>query len=240
LPESSGHINPSANIMRILLVSPPHAEAAYLQKALQECAHSLQRADDCRDGVFVASQEPFDAIVTMAIEPPSYPMLFDALPQFGTALNSPAIVAVLGTANAAERTRVLRAGADACFTRPYSFIEMHERIQVLYRTSAVSDGPNIRHTPHLDAMTRDFVDGNHRLPVTMREYLLLECLLRHSNAPVPRDQLIRYAWPDKEDVDPASVNLVVSRLRRKLEQRPSSVRIETVSRYGYQLIVQGA
>jgi DNA-binding response OmpR family regulator len=47
--------------------------------------------------------------------------------------------------------------------------------------------------------------------------------------------LIRYAWSEKEDVDPASVNLVVSRLRRKLAQRFPHVQIETVSRFGYQI-----
>jgi two-component system OmpR family response regulator len=76
-----------------------------------------------------------------------------------------------------------------------------------------------------------------RLAVTRREFLLLECLLRQLNAPVARDQLIRYAWPEKEDVDPSSVNLVVSRLRRKLMDDVPQVKIETVSRFGYQVSV---
>ncbi|WP_368741704.1 helix-turn-helix domain-containing protein [Staphylococcus aureus] len=62
-------------------------------------------------------------------------------------------------------------------------------------------------------------------------------MLRQINAPVARDQLIRYAWPEKEDVDPSSVNLVVSRLRRKLSDDVPQVRIETVSRFGYQVSV---
>jgi two-component system, OmpR family, response regulator len=87
----------------------------------------------------------------------------------------------------------------------------------------------------LNPLTRELVDGDHRLVVTRREYLLLECLMRQLNAPVPREQLIRYAWPEKDDVDPSSVNLVVSRLRRKLAQHLPGVHIETVSRYGYQI-----
>ena len=54
--------------MRILLISPNHAEGAWLQKALQESAHSLQRAEDLRDGLFVAGEEPFDAVIVMALE----------------------------------------------------------------------------------------------------------------------------------------------------------------------------
>jgi two-component system OmpR family response regulator len=223
--------------MRVLFVSPPHPESTWLYKAMQESAHSLQRADDLRDGVFLATQEPFDAIVVMSLEPPSYSSLLAALPRFSAAGSGAAIVVVLGPASAQDRTRVLRGGADACFGQPYSFIEMHERIQALHRTAiarATHDraaGPALA----LDSLTRELVDGERRLVVTRREYLLLECLLRQFNAPVPRDQLIRYAWPEKEDVDPSSVNLVVSRLRRKLAQDLPRVCIETVNRYGYQI-----
>jgi DNA-binding response OmpR family regulator len=79
------------------------------------------------------------------------------------------------------------------------------------------------------------VAGVFRVEVTRREYLLLECLMRQFNAPVPRDQVIRYAWPEADYVEPSSVNLVVSRLRRKLEKNLPYVQIETVNRYGYQI-----
>jgi two-component system, OmpR family, response regulator len=65
-------------------------------------------------------------------------------------------------------------------------------------------------------------------------------LLRHLNAPVPREQLIRYAWPDAEYVDPSNVNLAVTRLRQKLELRLPWVHIETIKRYGYQLTMSRA
>ena len=230
--------------MRILFVATPHPESAWLFKALQESAHSLQRADDLRDGVFLAGQEPFDIVVAMAFESGSYPALLAALPQFVEAGGGAAIIAVLGQSNAQDRARALRAGADACFGHPYSFIEMHERMQALRRTSASRAAGRISllrppaTTLTLNPLTRELVEGTRRLVVTRREYLLLECLMRQINAPVPRDQLIRYAWPEKDDVDPSSVNLVVSRLRRKLAQQLPDVQIETVSRYGYQITIE--
>jgi two-component system OmpR family response regulator len=225
--------------MRVLFIAPSHPEAAWLFKALQESAHSLQRADDMRDGIFLAAQEAFDAIVAMTLDPAAYASLLNSLAELSTAAGGAAIVVVLGPAAAQDRTRVLRAGADACFCQPYSFIELHERMQALYRT-ALARAAQAHDVPaaaplQLDALTRELVDGERRLPVTRREYLLLECLMRQFNAPVPRDQLIRYAWPETEDVDPSSVNLVVSRLRRKLGEHLPEVRIETVSRYGYQI-----
>jgi DNA-binding response OmpR family regulator len=233
--------------MRILFVGPSHPEAAWLFKALQESAHSLQPAQDLRDGVFLAAQEPFDAIVLMVLEVGLYSALLEFIAEFAAAGKGAAIVAVLGTATARDRTKVLRAGADACFCQPFSFIEMHERMQALQRigvgragagvSSSLSSVLNAVDGPSLDAATRELVFGGRRVGVTRREFLLLECLIRQVNAPVARDQLIRYAWPEKEDVDPSSVNLVVSRLRKKLLGDFPEVRIETVSRFGYQVSV---
>jgi DNA-binding response OmpR family regulator len=152
----------------------------------------------------------------------------------------PALIAMLGPATAVERARVLRAGADACFGQPYSLIEMQERMQTLRRTTnapatiAVAVKSSIR----LDALTRELVDGERRMAVSRREYLLFDCLLRDLNAPVPRDQLIRYVWPERDEVDPSSVNLMVARLRRKLDKYLPKIHIETISRFGYQLSIK--
>jgi DNA-binding response OmpR family regulator len=126
---------------------------------------------------------------------------------------------------------------------------MHERLQALQRTGGTRSAAAVFsstatfsaaiafNAPSLDVATRELVCGMRRVAVTRREFLLLECLLRQLNAPVARDQLIRYAWPEKDDVDPSSVNLVVSRLRRKLVADVPQVKIETVSRFGYQVSV---
>ncbi|WP_246217339.1 winged helix-turn-helix domain-containing protein [Paraburkholderia panacisoli] len=92
-----------------------------------------------------------------------------------------------------------------------------------------------QHGLRLDLLSHVLIAGEERVAVTRRECLLLECLIRHFNSPVPRDQLIRYAWPDAEYVEPSNVNLAVARLRQKVELRLPRVHIETIKRYGYQL-----
>ncbi|MCA8408847.1 response regulator transcription factor [Burkholderia cenocepacia] len=227
--------------MRILLVTSPHPEASWLHKALQESGHSVPRADDLRDGLFLASQEGFDAIVATAFEPGSDAALMAMLPRFVADGGGAALVVLIGDASARERIHMLRAGADACFCAPYSFIELHERLQALQRLAGPREaGRSIAGVSAVETLARELAGGKLRLAVTRREFLLLECLMRHPNAPVPRDQLIRYVWQDKEDVDPSSVNLVVSRLRRKLARHLPDVRIDTVSRYGYQVTLPDA
>ncbi|MCP3725147.1 response regulator transcription factor [Paraburkholderia sp. BR14263] len=223
--------------MRVLFAAPSHPESTWLFKALQESAYSLQRADDLRDSIFLARHEAYDAIVTMTFDPARYAALLGSLGELSAVGRGAAIIVLLGLAAAQDRARVLRAGADACFCQPYSFIELHERMQALRRT-ALSRAANVQPAAApllLDPLTRELVDGERRLAVTRREYLLLECLMRQFNAPVPRDQLTRYAWPETGDVDPSNVNLVVSRLRRKLTQHLPDVHVQTVNRYGYQL-----
>jgi two-component system, OmpR family, response regulator len=247
--------------MRILLISTNHPEATWLHKAFRESAHSVQRVDNSRDGAFVAAHDPFDAVVALAMEPGAQADLLDALPALSAVDETPVIIALVRGLDAAQRVRMLRAGADACLTPPYSFVEIQERIAALQRMAAAlpanqAQAPQttqaavvraaqatqpsraLQNAVHLDAATRELVAGVGRVALTRREYQLLECLLRRFDAPVPRDQLIRYAWSEKEEVDPACVNLVVSRLRRKLAGRCPQVRIDTVSRFGYQLSAQ--
>ena len=219
--------------MRVLLISTICTEGAYLHKALRESAHSLQMTDDLRDGLHLASQDNFGAVLIVAVDTESICNLATLLPEFARLPGSPAILVVLGRATPVERARMLRAGADACFVQPYSFIEMQERMLALYRSS-VHD-PMLDLSLRLDPLTRELVEGDKRFTLTKREFLLVESLLRQPDAPVARDQLIRYAWPDKDVVDPSSVNLVVSRLRRKLELHNFGARLETVSRFGYQI-----
>ncbi|MFH5250598.1 response regulator transcription factor [Burkholderia semiarida] len=227
--------------MRVLLVTSPHPEASWLHKALQESGHSVQRADDPRDGLFLASQEAFDAIVATAFEPGGDAALIAMLPHFVADGGGAALVVLIGEASARERIHVLRAGADACFCAPYSFIELHERMQALQRLAGPRDADRpVARASAVETLARELKNGKLRVAVTRREFLLLECLMRHPNAPVPRDQLVRYVWQDKEDVDPSSVNLVVSRLRRKLARHLPDVRIDTVSRYGYQVTLPDA
>ncbi|EDT42605.1 winged helix-turn-helix domain-containing protein [Burkholderia ambifaria] len=73
--------------------------------------------------------------------------------------------------------------------------------------------------------------------MTPREYLMIECLLREPGTPVSRERLIGYAWPESSDTDPASVNTIVSRLRRKFARDLPQVRIDTVSYLGYRIVL---
>ncbi|WP_322015736.1 response regulator transcription factor [Paraburkholderia sp. J12] len=221
--------------MRVLLCSSSDTERAYLYKALSESLNSVEVADNLYYAVYLASHEPFDTVILCAPGADVNDGLGDALASFVRLTDAPAIILALARATPADCARLLRAGADACFVQPWSILEIQERMLALQRgTQATAATPSVR----LDPLTRDLVEGTRRVSLTTREYLLVECLLRQASAPVAREQLIRYAWPEKGDVEPSSVNLVVSRLRRKFEAHGARTSIETVNRYGYQLDIR--
>jgi len=222
--------------MRVLLCSSSDAERSYLYKALSESLNSVEVADDLHYAVYLASQEPFDTVILCASGANAHDGLVDVLGAFTRLLDAPAVVIALTRATPADCAQLLRAGADACFVQPWSILEIQERMLALRRTALAQAGPC---AARLDPLTRDLVVDERRISLTTREYLLVECLLRHANAPVAREQLIRYAWPEKGDVEPSSVNLVVSRLRRKFITHGAHAQIETINRYGYQLDLRG-
>lgn len=225
--------------MRILLVSASLTEGAWIARSLHEHAHSIKQVPGIDDGIFWAGEETFDVAILVASPAQPMAVLCDALPRFAHRMAGRAILAVLDRqAGAADRSAALRAGADACLCAPVSAIELHERLIVLRRTVRFADPCA---TPAADdALARRMLDDLQRAGLTRREFLLLKCLLRRANYPVARDDMIRYAWPEREDVDPSTINLAVSRLRRKLGQRSVGARIETIAGYGYQLSLHDA
>jgi two-component system OmpR family response regulator len=227
--------------MRTLFIPCRHPYSAWLFDALHESGHSLQRAEDLPDGILLAEQEVFDAVVVTALDPQAQDTLVGALGVLASAAGPAAVVTMIGQSAPADRVRMLHAGAAGCFCMPLSFIELHERLHALQRLreTRLPRSQVAQHGLKLDPVRHVLIAGEERVAVTRLEYLLLECLIRHFFSPVALDQLIRYAWPDAEHVGRSNVNVAVTRLRQKIERRLPWVQIETIKRYGYRLAISG-
>ncbi|MBN3733129.1 response regulator transcription factor [Burkholderia sp. Tr-20390] len=221
--------------MRILLISPPNPEAARLDKAFRESTHGVERVDGWRDGCFVATEDRFDAIVIIAPDTVADPAMLEALPRLAASAGGATIAAIVAGTTPAQRARMLQAGCDVCLAHPCSFVELHERLRALWRRNGVIA---MRESVRLDVAARALEERGRRLALSMREFRLVECLLREAGRPVGRDAVLRYAWGDA-DVEPETVNALVVRLRRKLAAHAFSARIETVARFGFRFDAGG-
>ncbi|MCH7636807.1 MAG: response regulator transcription factor, partial [Proteobacteria bacterium] len=130
------------------------------------------------------------------------------------------IAAIVAGTTPARRARMLLAGCDVCLAHPCSFVELHERLRALWRRNGVIA---MRESVRLDVAARALEERGRRLALSMREFRLVECLLREAGRPVGRDAVLRYAWGDA-DVEPETVNALVVRLRRKLAAHAFSAR----------------
>jgi DNA-binding response OmpR family regulator len=137
-----------------------------------------------------------------------------------------------------DRITGLDAGADDYLVKPFAYEELAARLRAISRRSAAAAPDASAHLKvgpiELDEARRAVrVDGQ-PVELTLREFALLECLLRHPGHALSRDQLLDMAWPFGVAVTPNTVDAFVTFLRRKLGP-VGAARIETVRGIGYRM-----
>ena len=134
----------------------------------------------------------------------------------------------------ADRVAGLEAGADDYLCKPFAFAELLARIKALLRRSVplaeLSCGDL-----HIDTVSRSVRRGMTTLDLTVREYAVLEFLLRHKNETITRDMLARDVWKITQRATPIDnvIDVHVARLRRKLESDVRPRLLHTVRGIGY-------
>jgi DNA-binding response OmpR family regulator len=138
-----------------------------------------------------------------------------------------------------DRITGLDAGADDYLVKPFAYEELAARLRAINRRSAggsaPESGPHLKVGPiALDEARRLVTVEGAAVDLTLREFALLECLLRHPGHALSRDQLLDMAWPFGVAVTPNTVDAFVTFLRRKLGP-VGAARIETVRGIGYRM-----
>jgi DNA-binding response OmpR family regulator len=137
-----------------------------------------------------------------------------------------------------DRVTGLDAGADDYVVKPFAYEELAARVRAVQRRSGNTTpeaGPQLRVGPIvLDEARRSVTVDGDKVDLTLREFALLECLLRHPGHALSRDQLLDMAWPFGVAVTPNTVDAFVTFLRRKLGP-VGAARIETIRGVGYRM-----
>jgi two-component system, OmpR family, response regulator len=139
-----------------------------------------------------------------------------------------------------DEAEALDTGADDFLSKPFSFVVLVARIRALLRRSA--DGraqPLVIGDLVLDPLARTCQRGDTDIPLTTREYELLEALMRKPGQVVAKQELLEHVWGEGFEGDPNVVEVYVGYLRRKIDRPFDRNDIETVRGVGYR-IVDGA
>jgi two-component system OmpR family response regulator len=211
-----------------LLYAADHRVDAYLVKALREAGHVVEATGEPADGLSMASDGDHQAIILDWMGP-----AIPCVKRFAAAVPHILILVITAAADESERTAILEAGADACFTRPAAFIELEARLAAL--TRLVRRARPARADPAADmiAAAQAVRLNGVSIALSAREYRVMALLLARPGEVIGLDQLQRQIWGDAAEPRPDLVRTSLSRLRRKLEQAGVGAGLRTVSGHGY-------
>jgi len=140
-----------------------------------------------------------------------------------------------------DRVRGLAAGADDYLTKPFAFRELVARLQALARRRALALTPAIMHVADLevDLGARHVSRAGRSIDLTAKEFALLELLLRHRDQVVDRSAITAHVWDNNHDPFANVLDVLVRRLRSKIDDGFEPKLIRTVRGAGYRLGLTG-
>ena len=218
--------------MKLLVVEDEALLRHHLFTRLGEHGHVVDAVADAEEALYRVSEYNHDlAIIDLGLPGMSGLELIQQLREQGKQFP---ILILTARGNWQNKVEGLAAGADDYVVKPFQFEELEARLNALLRRSSgfvqstIGAGPLVLDLNRKQAMLND-----ENLALTAYEYRILEYLMRHHQPVVSKDRLIEQLYPDDEERDPNVIEVLVGRLRRKLEGNSGFKPIETVRGQGY-------
>ncbi|NUO75320.1 response regulator transcription factor [Lysobacter sp. 5GHs7-4] len=222
--------------MRVLLIEDDPHTAGFIAKGLREDGHTVDQADNGKDGLFLATTERYDAIVLDRMLP-----ALDGLVLLQTlrgAGNRTPVLLLTALGEVDHRVEGLRAGADDYLVKPFAYAELSARLDsILRRGQAGGSEPTRLHVAdlELDLLSREARRGGKRIELQPREFRLLEYLMRQAERVVTRTMLLEAVWDYHFDPQTNVIDVHISRLRQKIDLGYPKPLLHTVRGAGYRL-----
>jgi DNA-binding response OmpR family regulator len=226
--------------MRVLLVEDAPRAAQMLAKGLREHSYAVDIATNGHDALFQSAVTDYDAIILDVMLPG-----LDGFEVCRQLRRSGAQVPVLMlTARDAIESRIagLDSGADDYLIKPFDFGELLARLRAVIRRGQLPLTPpllTVGHL-HLDLRGRMAFRGDQPLKLTSREFALLEFLALHAGAVVGRAAIAEHVWDAPFESMSNVIDVLIQRLRRKIDDPHGASMITTRRGEGYMLAALGS
>ncbi len=223
---------------RLLVVEDDANAAEFVCNGLRQEGFAVEHAAAGPDALHMALSEPFDLIV-LDRNIPGVDGL-SVLKALRAAQNETPVIILSALAHADERVNGLRAGADDYLGKPYTFSELHLRIENLLKRRAGKETQTSLMCGDLvmDLLTRRVTRAGKPIDLLQREFQILEHLLRNKDRVVTRTMLLEQVWDYRFDPHTSLIDTHMSRLRKKIDDSFGAPLLHTIRGVGYRLSEQ--
>lgn len=222
--------------MRILLVEDEHTLQAQVRQTLTSHGYAVDATGDGKEALYLATEYPFDAaIVDLGLPGLSGLDVVRRLREKGSVLP---VLILTARARWQDKVEGLEAGGDDYLTKPFQPEELLARLKALLRRAAGAAQDVLRCAPlalHIGAQKVTMSDVE--IELTSFEYRLLEHLIRERHRVLSKDELAAHLYPHDEERDSNVIEVLIGRLRRKLDPDGSLQPLETLRGRGYRFVL---
>ncbi len=224
--------------MRLLIVEDDEALRTILLKRLSAEGYAVDACANGVDGLDFALAAPYDGIILDVMLPGLNG--FALLGELRRARCDSAVLLLTARDAVADRVQGLDAGADDYLVKPFAFDELLARVRALLRKHAPDRSPVLAvEDLQMDTVARAVTRGGRAIPLTAKEYALLEYFMRNAGQVLTRAQIISHVWNYACDFDSNLVDVYVRYLRGKIDSDEPVKLLQTVRGTGYVLRAEG-
>ncbi|HKB29901.1 MAG TPA: response regulator transcription factor [Streptosporangiaceae bacterium] len=224
--------------MRVLVVEDERRLAAAVRRGLQAEGFAVDLAHDGHDGLHLAREGGYDAVVLDVMLPGLSG--YRVCERLRAEENWVPILILSAKDGEYDQADGLDLGADDYLTKPFSYVVLAARLRALLRRGARRRPAELRAGDLvLDPGRREVRRGDRQVELTPREFSLLEYLMRRSGDVVSKTEILEHVWDAADTTDPNAVEVYVGYLRRKIDTPFGRRGLQTVRGVGYRLASDG-
>ena len=220
--------------MRILAIEDETKVGSFIKRALEEESYAVDLCEDGAKGLELAFATNYDLVI-VDLMVPTLPGL-EIVKGIRQAKIQTPILILTAKSQVDQRVKGLDAGADDYLTKPFAIDELLARIRALLRRGA-TESPGVLQIDDLllNPATREVTRGDQRIDLTLKEYALLEYLMRHTGRVLTRPMISEHVWNQDFDTFTNVIDVYVNYLRNKIDRGRVKKLIHTVRGSGYML-----
>lgn len=220
--------------MRILVVEDDKRIASFIKRGLEEEKYSVDIAPDGGEGLFLAQTNSYDLIILDVMLPDTTG--FSVCKDLRAKKIDVFILMLTARGEVKDKVLGLKSGADDYLAKPFKFEELLARVAALLRRKRLDKNPIIKIADlELNQLTHKASRAGKNIPLTSKEYSLLEYLMLNAGCVVTRTMISEHVWDESFDSFSNVIDVFINRLRNKIDHGFKNKVIQSIRGSGYTL-----